>query len=143
VHDDVITANPFLLLFEWFNAEWEHRTAPNLTAGLAASYFSVDDGQGAYSGLAAFLRVFPQERAPGGFFLGGRLGGHRVDRTFDSYDRFALGLGIEMGYTWLLGSQENFVLSLGAGVTRLFSDADARGEDFLPGIRVVNVGWAF
>lgn len=140
VHEDVITANPFLLLFEWFNVEWEHRAAPNRTAGVAASYFSVDDGRDSYSSLAAFLRIFPQERAPSGFFMGGRVGGHRVNLTFDDDDPFALGIGIEMGYTWLLGSEENFVLSLGAGVTRLFSDA---GDNFIPGIRVVNVGWAF
>lgn len=140
VHDDVITANPFLLLFEWFNVEWEHRAAPNRTAGLAASYFSVDDGRDSYTSVAAFLRIFPQERAPSRFFMGGRVGVHRINLSFDDDDEWALGFGIEMGYTWLLGSEENFVLSLGAGLTRLFSD---RGDNFIPGIRVVNVGWAF
>lgn len=137
-HDNAITANPFLLLFEWFNAEWEHRIGPDKTIGVSVAHFSLDDGGDVYNSLSGLFRVFPQERAPSGFFLGGRLGFHRVD--VETQDESALGIGIEVGYTWLLGSEQTWVVSLGAGVTRLFSDA---GEGVLPGIRLVNVGWAF
>lgn len=140
-HDDVVSANPFLLLFEWFNAEWEHRVQDNVTLGLTASYFSFDDVD--YTTGSVLVRFYPQERAPSGFYLGTRAGLHRVaedNSFFDPQEETAFGLGLDVGYTWLFGSRRNFALSLGAGVTRLFTDV---GDTFLPSIRLVNVGWAF
>ncbi len=138
---DVISANPFLLLFEWFNAEWEHRLAPNRTVGISGSHFSANDVS--YTTSSLLLRVYPQERAPGGMFLGARAGGHYIaedDSFFDPDEDFAFGFGIEVGYTWIFGSEQDFVLSMGAGVTRLFTDV---GDTFIPNVRLVNVGWAF
>lgn len=137
---NAISANPFLLLFEWFNAEWEHRLAPNASLGVSAARFSVNDGADVYTSLNGLARLYPQERAPSGFFVGGRLGVHRLDLDTIGEGESAFGIGIEVGYTWLLGSNQNYVVSLGLGVTRLFAD---EGESALPGLRLVNVGWAF
>ncbi len=140
-HDDVISANPFLLLFEWFNVEWEHRVADNRTIGVSGTHFSASDVN--YTTGSLLLRVYPQERAPGGFFLGAKAGVHHVaedDSFFSPDEEVAFGFGLDVGYTWMFGSEQDFVLSLGAGVTRLFTDV---GDAFLPSIRLVNVGWAF
>lgn len=138
---DVVSLNPFLVLFEWFNVEWEHRIRPTGTVGLAGTYVEFDDDD-SYRNLAAFYRYFPQERAPAGFFIGPRAGVYRVS-DFQNDTQTVVGFGVEIGYTWLLGSSESFALSLGGGVSRLVGIDEVDAEGVLPTLRLVNVGWAF
>jgi hypothetical protein len=49
---------------------------------------------------------------------------------------------MEIEYTWLMGSQENWYLGLGAGVTRIFG-GDLDGSTVIPQIRFVPFGYAF
>jgi len=66
---------------------------------------------------------------------------HRVTAESDS-DVF-VGLGFEIGYTWLFGADRHFALSLGAGATRLFG-GDVEGASLtIPTLRLFNVGVAF
>lgn len=141
-HGDVVSANPFLLLFGWFNAEWEHRFRPTATFGLSGSAIDLDSGDEQYANLAAFLRYYPQEAAPSGFFFGGRLGVHRAESDAGNTASFA-GLGLELGYTWLLGSDRNFAVSIGAGANRLFGGDLDDFSATVPTVRLVNIGWAF
>jgi hypothetical protein len=145
---NVISANPFLFLAEWFNAEYERAVRRDVTLGVGASLFTFDDDDDEYRSLGFFLRYYPQERAPAGFYGGARLSYVGVSEGYnDCYDcgdndYSASAFGLEIGYNWLLGSDENFYLSFGVGLSRLFG-GDSSGEEFLPIIRIVNVGWAF
>jgi hypothetical protein len=141
VHDQAFSANPFLLLFEWFNLEYERKISDSGTFGVVASGFSFDDGDETYRGFSGFYRHYPQGAALSGFSLGGRLGYHRVSDDDDDGDAFAL--GVDLGYSWLLGSKRNFYIGIGIGATRLFGGDVDEDRVVIPSLRLVNVGIAF
>lgn len=152
---NVITTNPFLLLFGWWNVELERKLAPNSTIGIAASYTSFEDDDEDLDGEASkylsgylFYRFYASGKAPGGFYFGGRFGVSSVEIEYyedaSSEKGTAFGFGLDVGYTWLLGDKENFVVSVGVGATRLFGgDLEDDQAAFLPIIRLVNIGVAF
>ena len=143
-HDHVLSANPFLLLFEWANAEYEHKISPTGTVGLAGSWISLDEGDEDYRSLNAFYRYYPQGAALTGFYFGGHGGVHHVsDVDVDDDDVTVFGLGIDVGYSWLLGANRNFYIGLGIGATRLFGGDLDDGSATIPTIRLLNLGWAF
>lgn len=138
--DQVLSANPFLLLWEWANVEYEQRVSPTGSLGLAGSTVSFDDGDVTYTSLNGFYRHYPSG-ALTGFYIGGRLGVHRgTNRDSEGH---VYGFGVDIGYTWLLGEKRNFFIGLGIGATRFFGgDLDA-DRVVLPTIRLMNVGFAF
>ncbi len=141
-HNNAITANPFLLLFNWWNVEYERRIASNSTIGVTGSYSEEGDGDKTkYMGGYLLYRYYPSATALEGFYFGGRLGVTQVSDSHD--DDTSFGVGLEIGYTWLLGKKKNFVLSLGAGATRLFGDKIDGSVEFLPIVRIANIGVAF
>ncbi|MBT8396130.1 MAG: DUF3575 domain-containing protein [Gemmatimonadetes bacterium] len=140
-HNQVVSANPFLILFEWFNGEYERKISPTTTLGVGASRLSLDDGDESYTGLNGFLRYYPQGAALSGFSFGGRLGFHNVSE--DDEDGEAFALGVDLGYSWLLGSKRNFYIGLGIGATRLFGGDIDGGRVVIPSIRLINLGFAF
>lgn len=138
-NQQVISANPFLLMYKWFNVEYERRHKEATTWGASASLLPFDDAD--YGNVAVFYRYYPQGRALEGFYVGGRTGIHRVSAGGES-GAFG-GVGFELGYDWLLGNQKNFSIGLGAGATRLFG-GDLDGVALtVPTIRLVNIGWSF
>jgi hypothetical protein len=145
---NVFSTNPILDMFTWYNLEFEHRLAPNSTMGLAGTFVELGDGDDHYMALTAFYRYYPQNDAPAGFFFGGRAGVFGVtaeDDETDTEESATLGgIGIDIGYTWMIGSTRSFAISLGIGAIRLFGDIE--DEDVamtLPTIRAVNIGFAF
>src|SRR5262245_32560275 len=68
---NVISANPFLLIAEWFNGEFEHRVSPGGTLGLRASTIKLDDDVGdvRYLNARGFYRYYPKA-ALEGFYVG-------------------------------------------------------------------------
>lgn len=132
----VVSANPFTL--QWFNAEYERKLTPNVTWGAAGAFFSLDSID--YKNASGVLRYYPSE-ALHGFFLGGRTGVYRLSAVSESATFY--GAGFELGYTWLLGRHQNVVVSLGAGVNRLFGGELEGASLALPSLRLVNVGVAF
>ena len=142
-HNQVVSANPFGLIFGWFNAEYERRLTPATTWGVSGSMLDVDDFE--YRNGTALLRYYPQGAALKGFFLGGRTGVYHVsneDGTGDDSATF-FGAGFEIGYTWLMGPRQRVGVSIGAGANRLFgSDLDGATLT-IPSVRVINVGIAF
>jgi hypothetical protein len=137
-HLHVISGNPLLLLAEWFNGEYERKLKETLTVGISGGWLNL--GEDTYSGVVGFLRYYPQEAAFTGFYLGGRGGPHNVDEGEESHT--ALGIGVDVGYAWLLGPSQSFYVGLGIGATRLFGDlGDA--PTFIPSLRLINVGVAF
>jgi hypothetical protein len=140
-HNQTVSANPFGMLFEWYNGEYERKVSPNSTIGVSASGFALDHGDADYGNIAGFYRYYPQRAALSGFYFGGRAGVHRVSAEGDSGVFF--GLGFELGYTWLFGADRHFAVSLGAGATRLFG-GDLEGVPLtIPTLRLFNVGVAF
>lgn len=135
----LVSANPFLLMYKWFNVEYERVHRESTTWGASASLVPIDDAD--YGNLAAFYRYYPQGRALDGFFIGGRSGVHRVSAGGESGVFF--GVGFELGYDWLLGREENFSVGIGAGATRLFGGSLDGVSLTVPTLRLVNVGWRF
>ena len=141
-HRQTVSANPFGLIFGWFNAEYERKLTPATTWGVSGSALDIEDFE--YRNANALLRYYPQGAALKGFFLGLRSGVYHVshDHPGDADATFA-GAGFELGYTWLLGPSQRVAISLGAGANRLFG-ADLEDASLtIPTVRLVNVGIAF
>jgi hypothetical protein len=143
-HDQTVSANPFGLVFGWFNAEYERKLTPAATWGVSGSMFDFDLFE--YRNANALVRYYPQGAALKGFFLGGRAGVYHVahdDDGVDDDEATFFGAGFELGYTWLMGRNQRIGLSLGAGASRLFGSDLDDATLTIPTIRLVNVGIAF
>lgn len=136
----VISTNPFGVVFEWFNLEYERRLSDTFSLGFAGSYVPLDSGDDHYISGNALVRYYPQRSALSGFYFGGRTGVYDVNDGGGSEVFF--GAGFEIGYTWLLGESRNFQFSLGAGASRLFGGT-LEDSAAIPTIRLLNVGFAF
>jgi hypothetical protein len=135
----IVSANPFLLMAEWANVEYERKASERFTFGASLSSAGIDDTD--YRNVQGFYRYYPQGASLTGFYLGARGGMHRVSEGDDAAHVF--GLGFELGYGWLFGSKRAFALSLGAGATRLFGGDLDGGSVLIPTLRLVNIGWSF
>lgn len=138
---NVISANPFGLLLELFNGEYERVVSESSTAGVGGSYFSADDID--YANADAFFRFYPQGDPLDGWAFGAKAGITKVDEV-GSY----FGFGFDVNRSWLLGRNDNFYVGVGLGLKRLVgvSDEDDPNNDvlaFIPTIRLVNIGIAF
>jgi hypothetical protein len=140
-HENVISANPFLLLFEWTNVEYERKVSPTGTVGASGSWISFDEGDEVYRSLNAFYRHYPQGAALTGFYFGGRGGVYSVSDSDEDHTVF--GFGFEVGYNWLLGANRNFYIGLGIGAIRLFGGDLEDASATIPTLRLLNIGWAF
>ena len=142
-HNQVISANPFgLILLPWYNGEYERKATERATIGLSGSRLSWGDGSGGFYSLNMAFRYYPNGNAFRGFYLGPRVGVFWVSQEEDDIgtdeDRGPhLGLGFELGYAWLVGSERHLSISIGGGATRVLN-----GEP-IPVLRLVNIGWAF
>ena len=136
-HQNLITANPFGFVFQWYNVEYERKFRANTTLGFTTSYATPDGGSFATGN--AIIRLYPQGIALKGFYIGGRTGAYYLNDDDDNGTYF--GAGVEVGYTWLMGSRKNWYLGMGAGVTRLFGGVN--GSAVIPQVRFVNFGYAF
>ena len=134
----VVSVNPFTLLAGWANAEYERRLTPSSTWGLSGSLFSLDTFD--YRNATTMVRYYPAGSALTGFFAGGRAGVFRVTDTFES--ETLGGAGIELGYTWQLGSAHRLGISTGGGAVRLFGGSVMDAPVFIPTVRL-NVGITF
>jgi len=139
-HRHVISGNPLILLAGWFNAEYETKLAETMTVGASGGWLDLDNAD--YTSLSAFLRFYPQAAAFTGFYLGSRFGIHNVEEK-DHDSTTALGFGVDIGYTWLLGPGRSFYVGLGIGATRLFGGDLHGASTTIPSLRLINVGFAF
>jgi hypothetical protein len=71
----VISVNPFLPLFGFFQGEYEHRLADNASIGISGAHMKLDD---LYTSLDVKLRLYPQERVLEKLGLSAGLGYGRV-----------------------------------------------------------------
>lgn len=139
--DWVLSANPFLLLAEWFNVDLERRVGKAAALDVQGSLITLDGGDEDYMSVNATYRFYPQGAALTGFYFGPKAGIHRVDDL--TQDAVVFGAGFELGYNWLLGVDRNFAIGLGLGASRLFGGDLDEDSVYLPTARLVNVGWAF
>jgi hypothetical protein len=149
----VLSTNPILVMFTWYNLEYEQAFTETTSGGITASYVKFGDeddfDEETYTSVSAVCRYYPQGSVLHGFFFGGRLGYYSVtaqeDITGDEESGKFFGFGIDIGYNWLLGVEEKFAVSLGIGAVRLFG-GDLEDVDVsltLPTVRLINVGIAF
>jgi hypothetical protein len=135
-YQQAISVNPFGILLELFNGEYERVLTESSTAGVGGSYFSSDGDD--YLNADAFYRFYPQGDALDGWAFGAKAGITSVESN--TY----FGAGFDVNRSWLLGKNSNFYVGLGFGLKRLFGTDDE--EDFLeyiPTFRIVNIGFAF
>jgi hypothetical protein len=135
-HQQVISANPFGLLLEWFNAEYERIVSESATAGVGGSYFSSDEDE--YVNGDVFFRFYPQGDPLDGWAFGAKIG---VTNVPDSGTYF--GYGFDVNRSWLLGRNNNFYVGVGFGLKRLLGAGDDVDLKFIPTFRIVNIGIAF
>jgi hypothetical protein len=134
---NAISANPFGLLFELFNAEYERVMTESSTAGFGGSTFSSSDQR--YINADVFWRYYPSGQPMDGWAFGGKIGLTRL-RDHGTY----FGFGFDANRSWLLGKNNNFYVGIGFGLKRLVGVPE--NEDllsFVPTFRLVNIGFAF
>ena len=141
---NVISANPFGLLLELFNAEYERKVSGSATAGFGGSFFENDDDD--YVNADLFYRIYPSGRPLDGWAFGAKVGLTRVDVDLAEGDEpeTYFGFGFDTNWSWLLGQNDNFYVGVGFGLKRLLGTDDADFDlKFIPTFRIVNVGIAF
>jgi opacity protein-like surface antigen len=141
-----ISANPFGLLLEVFNAEFERAVGETLALGVGGSYWGADDDS--YLNGDLFLRFYPQGVPLQGFAFGVKAGITRYDAEENPFEPAVtdsyFGVGFDIGYGWVMGRNDNFYVGVGLGLKRLFGVGEEYlGLEYYPTIRIVNVGFAF
>lgn len=152
----VISVNPFLPLFGYFQAEYEHLVAPNASVGLSGSHIKFND---LYTSVDVKLRLYPQERVLENLGISAGLGYGRVKRQHDivcgdpleltrcpdgKASESAPTFTVEAQYQWLLGASRSTAVAIGGGAKRFFiSDEKSSGiERVVPTLRLT-IGYAF
>jgi hypothetical protein len=131
----VISANPFGIMLEFFNAEYEHKAGESFTVGVGGSIWTSDHNT--YRNLDGFWRFYPD--ATTSAFEGWSFGLKAGLTSLDS--KTYLGAGFDVDRSWLLGREHNFYVGLGFGLKRLMGHDE--GLKIIPTIRLVNIGYAF
>ena len=131
-----ISANPFGLLLELFNAEYERKVSESATAGFGGSHFANDDGDD-YVNADIFYRYYPS-----GTPLDGWAFGVKVGMTNFANAGTHFGYGFDANRSWVLGKSHNFYVGLGFGLKKLVGTKDGDTQ-YIPTFRIVNIGFAF
>jgi hypothetical protein len=156
-HKQTISTSPIADILGFINAEYQRKVTDAATFGVSAGRLGFDDDE--YTNVMLFGRYYPQGAALTGFFMGGRIGIHRI-----SYDRYeftspppgsfpgppnvrresdsAPAFGVDVGYDWLLGAKRNVHIGVGAGGMRIFANERDHYSIAFPTARL-NVGFAF
>lgn len=133
----VISGNPFGLVIDLVNAEYERRAGRAVTVGAGASRANWDVPTGRhYVNGDIFVRYYP-----GGQVFAGRSFGVKAGMTqFPGSGRIHFGVGIDANQTWMLS--RHFAFSTGFGLKRLIGMDAMDGPRFIPTLRL-NVGVGF
>lgn len=132
---NVISANPFGLLLDLFNAEYERVVTPSSTAGVGGSFYPNDVvGESNYVNMDVFWRFYPSGRPFQDWSFGAKAG---------YTTNLGVGFGFDVNRSWLLGANENFYVGIGLGLKRIIASSNDNGLEFVPTFRLINVGFAF
>ena len=136
-YNHVISANPFGILLEIFNAEYETVVTRSSSVGLGGSFLSREGDD--YLNADLFWRFYVGPRPLEGWAFGAKAGVTNV-----SEEGTFFGIGFDVNRSWLVAANDNFYVGAGFGLKRLFGAGD---EDFdleiIPTIRIINIGIAF
>lgn len=152
----VISVNPFLPLFGYFQAEFEQRIAKNASIGISGAHMKLDD---LYTSVDVKLRLYPQERVLENLGISAGLGYGRVKSQDDitcgdpieglpCFDGKASAsaptFAVEAQYQWLLGASRSTAVAIGGGAKRFFiaEDKSVGLERVVPTLRLT-IGYAF
>lgn len=152
----VISVNPFLPLFGYFQGEFEQRVAKNASIGIAGAHMKLDD---IYTSVDVKLRLYPDERVLENLGISAGLGYGRVKRDDDitcgdpleiapcpdgKASASAPTFSVEAQYQWLLGTSRATAVTIGGGAKRFFiPDEKSDGlERVVPTLRLT-IGYAF
>ena len=136
-YQQVVSANPFGLLLDLFNAEYERIVTGSSTAGVGGSaFFGAEDD---YVNADVFWRYYPQGNPLDGWAFGVKAGITVVgdEGTF-------LGAGFDANHSWVLGKNDNFYIGIGFGLKRIYVSNDASFDlEYIPTFRIINIGYVF
>lgn len=153
---NIISVNPFLPLFGWFQGEFERKLQSNLSFAVGASYVKWDNNR--YGNVDAKLRLYPQERALDGLGLAASLGlGFVTPRARTECDFMGTNcttspekqtvtpsFAIEAHYQFLLGQNKRTAVGAGFGAKRYFaSERDLGGDSQVRPTGRLTIGYAF
>lgn len=145
---NLFAINPLGIPFEIVSIEYEGALHNAFTLAGNFSYFSPDEYT--RSSFEVKGRLYPNERAPGGFSVGFGLGAVntrenvaleggevRQDKTYPS-------IGVYVDYNWLLGRSGRFLVGGGVGAKRILGEEDDFHEaPFVYGTARFLIGVAF
>lgn len=136
-YQQVVSANPFGLLLDLFNAEYERIVTGSSTAGLGGSaYFREGDE---YINADVFWRFYPQGDPLNGWAFGAKAG---ITSIGDEGTFF--GAGFDVNRSWVMGKNDNFYVGIGFGLKRIYVSEDASFDlKYVPTLRIVNIGYVF
>jgi hypothetical protein len=143
-YKNVLSANPFGLLLEFFNAEYERVIGESSTIGIGGSTFNYENDEGTtveddrYLNADVFYRFYPSANPLDGWMFGVKVG---ITNVTDVGTYF--GYGFDVNRSWLLGKRDNFYVGVGFGLKRLVDSDDVVGLEYIPTFRIVNIGIAF
>lgn len=155
VQSNVLSINPFGFLVEWYSIEYERAFSSTASWSVGVGHIDLGDeneDERTYTSADIRLRYYPSAEAPSKFSAGIAFGYSRVtDEDLptpgpvikDEFD--ALSVGIDLGYSWLLGRTRQFFIGTGIGAKRLFplGEDDDDDETFgYPTVRL-SIGYAF
>ncbi len=163
----VFSANPFGLLFQLFNAEYERVISETSTIGFGGSTLRTNNETyqdppiigtdefgdpiydwanepdailetDRYVNFDVFWRFYPSGNPLVGWAFGAKVGLTSVSGGTH------LGYGFDLNRSWILGPNENFYVGLGFGLKRLIgAPEEAELLPLVPTIRIANVGFIF
>ena len=132
-----VSASPFLIMYKYFNVEFERRATDATTWGVSTSLLPGRTAD--YRNVGGFWHFYPGGRALQGFYIGGRVQVHHASALHQSATLG--GVGFELGKNWIVGRRT--LIGIGVGATRLFG-GPLEGESLtLPTFRIANVGITF
>lgn len=142
---NLVSANPIGLLFQWYNAEFEHAVTSTVSLAGAASSYDFNDSR--YSSVDGIVRYYPGGLAVRGFSIGASVGYINVDDTRASNclscsngQGSSATIGIRADYVWILGRDQHLTAAAGLGAKRLLNNDF--GTEGVP-IGRLSIGWAW
>ena len=140
----VISANPFGLIFGLFNVEYDRKVSESATAGIGGSWL----GKGtAYVNGDIFYRYYLSGTPFRGFEIGLKVGATKFSEpdfqleTGHTLASFSVGYGFDVAYNWIMGPSDNVAIGLGFGIKKLLGENPTMR--YIPTFRIINVGIAF
>jgi hypothetical protein len=147
VRRNLLLVNPFGVVFNVFNGEYERVTSKNTSIGLSGTYYAPRDYT--YFTTEIKARYYPSEHAPDGFSVA--LSGGVTHVTSDGTMCWDVctetttnrpTLGFELDYNWVLGPARHFTVGAGIGAKRFLGSNTDNSIDGLPTARLA-LGVAF